>query len=128
MKNRNLRKLLLQIVISGLFAIAVLQQSILCASAKPFVSRLAPKAHLQAESQAEYRIKPRDILDIRIEGECIYSTDFEVDERGRISMAFIDEIQAAGRTVAELETNIAKKLSKYLKEPKVKIRLIEKST
>ena len=78
----------------------------------------------QEKSGAEYRIKPKDELDIRIEGGCIYSTSFEVDERGDIEFPFADEVRAAGMTAAELASELARQSGKYLKDPKVHVRVI----
>jgi hypothetical protein len=83
-----------------------------------------PSPYHQERSEAEYRIKPKDELDIRIEGACIYSTRFEVDERGIIELPFADEVQAAGMTAAELASELTRQLGKYLKDPKVHVRVI----
>jgi protein involved in polysaccharide export with SLBB domain len=80
------------------------------------------------EPEATYRIKPKDELDIRIEGACIYSTRFVVDERGFIEMPFAGEVRAAGKTVAELVFELASELKKYMKDPKVHVRVMEGRT
>ena len=78
----------------------------------------------QERPEGEYRIKPKDKLDIRIEEACIYSTTFEVDERGFIEVPFADEVQAAGRSAAGLASEIERELRKYWKNPKVHVRVI----
>ncbi len=83
-----------------------------------------PSTDSQEGSEAEYRIKPKDELDIRIEGACIYSTRFEVDGRGIIELPFADEVRAAGMTTAELASELARQLGKYLKDPKVHVHVI----
>ena len=60
----------------------------------------------QNPSEIEYRIKSRDTLHIRIVGSTV-DADVEVDERGMIQIAFVDDdIQAAGRIVNELQTKL----------------------
>jgi protein involved in polysaccharide export with SLBB domain len=79
----------------------------------------------EEQPAASYRIKPKDVLDIRIEEACIYVTRFEVDERGLIEVTFAGEVQAAGKTVAELSADLTSELKKYMKDPKVHVRITE---
>jgi beta-N-acetylhexosaminidase len=81
---------------------------------------------VQDRMSREYRIRPSDTLDVRIEGQPDGGS-CEVDEGGMIRMAFIDDsITAAGKTAAELADEIAFKLKKYLKNPVVQVRVVQK--
>lgn len=88
----------------------------------------ALQSHAQDQSNADYRIKPRDLLHIFIEGVCIYNPTFKVDDRGMIRMPIIYEVHAAGKTAADLENEIATKLNQYLKNPKVHVRVLKRRT
>jgi protein involved in polysaccharide export with SLBB domain len=84
-------------------------------------------ASSQNRSGAEYRIKIKDVLDIRVEG----ATDgccVEVDERGMIQAAFVDEdVRAEGKTTDELASALADKMKRFLKNPKVHVRVLPRS-
>jgi hypothetical protein len=71
-----------------------------------------------------YLIRRGDVLDIDLVG----NPDFgpvEVDQDGMISIAFAeDEIKAAGRTSEELTSVIVNELKRYLKEPRLRIRVL----
>jgi protein involved in polysaccharide export with SLBB domain len=84
----------------------------------------------QDQSEAYYRIRPKELLRINIEDcacQCFGDT-YEVDDHGDIhGLAFIekDAIPAAGKTTAELADDIVSELKKYLKNPKVNVALVK---
>jgi protein involved in polysaccharide export with SLBB domain len=85
-------------------------------------------ASAQNQSDAQYRIKPKDTLHIKIVGST-YDDIVEVDDRGMIQIAFVDgDIQATGKTVNELKDDVVIRLKKLLKNPSVEIRLIQRRT
>jgi polysaccharide export outer membrane protein len=70
----------------------------------------------------EYRIAPQDVLEVTVFRVPDLSKTVPVSGSGRISMPLIGEVQAAGLTVAELETDIAAKLAAdYLQSPDVSV-------
>lgn len=87
----------------------------------------ASAASSQNRSDAEYRLKIKDVLDIHVEG----ATDgccVEVDEKGMIQVAFLDgSIRAEGKTTDELASELADKLKRFLKNPKVHVRVLPRS-
>lgn len=74
--------------------------------------------------RAEYRIAPEDTLDVAVYQVDGLTKTVQVDGRGRISLPLIGVTQASGKTVRELEEEIAKKLgAKYLQNPQVTVFL-----
>jgi beta-N-acetylhexosaminidase len=79
---------------------------------------------IQDRSDKNYRIRSKDMLDIRIYS--ITDGDFprEVDDNGMIHVPFIeDEIKASQKTAEELTHEIAEKLRKYFKNPEVQVKV-----
>ena len=105
-------------------ACIILQQSVVSGSAKQLVEGVAPAFNSQDKSEVEYRIKLKDDLDIRIEGVCTNGHISKVDKNGKIRMALIGEIQAAGKRENELAAELADRLNEYLVNPKVEVRVI----
>jgi len=75
-------------------------------------------------SDQSYLIRRGDILDLDLIG----ASDFgpaKVDQNGKISIALIEnKISAAGKTCDELTNVITNELKRYLKEPKISIRVL----
>lgn len=73
------------------------------------------------ENSSEYRIGPGDSLDITIWHNTDLSSHVEVRPDGRISMALLGDVVAAGKTPMALASEIQDKLKSYIKEPLVTI-------
>ena len=73
------------------------------------------------ENSSEYRIGPGDSLDITIWHNIDLSSHVEVRPDGRISMALLGDVVAAGKTPMALASEIQDKLKSYIKEPLVTI-------
>ena len=81
---------------------------------------------IQNRSAEGYRIRPRDTLNIQIEGTTGGGA-LEVDDNGMIRLAFIEtEIRAEGKTSHELAEEITAKMKKYLKKPLVQILIVQR--
>ncbi|MDB5450393.1 MAG: gumB [Phenylobacterium sp.] len=79
-----------------------------------------PDTIAQLRSGADYRIGPQDTLDVNVSQLPELSKTFQVDSGGKILLPLVGQIQAAGRTPAELSDDIAKGLKKsYMKDPQV---------
>jgi polysaccharide export outer membrane protein len=78
-----------------------------------------------ASGDLSYRIGPGDILDIRVFGRPEMTKDVRVDNFGRIRMPFLDELQAACLTEAQLAQALAEKYKKYLRDPQVDVMVKE---
>jgi len=73
-------------------------------------------------SRVEYRVGPLDLLEISVFRVPDLSKTVKVNANGEISMPLIGAVQAGGKTVSELETEIAAKLEKnYLQSAQVSV-------
>jgi len=78
-----------------------------------------------AQKSNNYTIGPEDILEIIVLGQQDLHRTVEVAQNGTISFPLIGEIQASGRTIYELENDIARKLAvgKFLLHAQVSIKI-----
>jgi polysaccharide export outer membrane protein len=73
-------------------------------------------------TQTEYRVAPLDMLDVSVFQVPDLSRSVQVDASGRINLPLIGEVGAAGKTVEELQSDIAGRLGeKYLESPQVTV-------
>ncbi len=78
------------------------------------------------EGASDYRIGPQDLLTISVFGVPELNQEVRVNTSGHISLPLIGNVQAGGRTVQELEQDIAAKLSaSYLQSPQVTVFIKE---
>ena len=76
--------------------------------------------------KSEYRIGPQDLLKVSIFMNEELERELRVNATGQISLPLIGVVQAGGKTVLELETEIADKLGKtYLQNPQVTVFIKE---
>jgi polysaccharide export outer membrane protein len=68
-----------------------------------------------------YRIGPGDLLDVRVYGRAELTREVRVTNEGRIRLPFLDEVQVACQTEAELSEKIATQYRKYLRDPQVDV-------
>jgi protein involved in polysaccharide export with SLBB domain len=71
--------------------------------------------------EAEYRIQPGDLLDIKFFYSPELNEQMPVRPDGRISLQLAHEIMAAGLTPAELAKALKEKYSEELKKPEVTV-------
>ena len=83
---------------------------------------------LSNEEARTYRLGPGDRLRILVYGEtdsASENNEFFVGSSGTVSVPLIGDVQAAGKTVDQLQADIVEKLKDgYLKDPKVNIEVI----
>jgi len=85
-----------------------------------------PDTVTQARAAGDYRIGPQDMLDIDVSQVPELSKPFEVDTGGNLLLPLVGQVQAAGRTPAELSADIATALKKkYMKDPQVVVSVKE---
>jgi polysaccharide export outer membrane protein len=72
-----------------------------------------------ALAEAAYRIRPGDALRIAVLRHPEYAQEMTVQSDGRISYFLIGEINAAGKTPAELQSDIQRALAPQLKDAQV---------
>ncbi|HMB56849.1 MAG TPA: polysaccharide biosynthesis/export family protein [Arenimonas sp.] len=71
---------------------------------------------------SEYRVGPQDLIEISVFQVPDLNRTVRVNSVGQISLPLIGIVQAGGKTVQELETEVAKKLnSTYLQSPQVTV-------
>jgi polysaccharide biosynthesis/export protein len=68
-----------------------------------------------------YVLGPGDSIEITVYGESDLSHTVTIKPDGTIALALINEVKAAGKTTAQLENELAKMYSKYLKTPSVSV-------
>jgi len=76
-----------------------------------------------AGRRSEYRIEPRDILALNVEGQPDLTAKFEVDDDGAVMLPLVGRLVVSGLTGAELTTELARRLSDYVKNPQVAVRV-----
>jgi polysaccharide biosynthesis/export protein len=99
--------------------VAILLAGLLAGCASPSYSPL-----LAANGGAPYTLASGDKMRVLVFGQENLSNIYAVDGSGRISMPLIGLVPAAGRTTAELEADIARRLRNgFIREPNVAIEV-----
>ncbi len=76
------------------------------------------------EPTEDYRIGPRDVIDVKVKDAPELSDTFEVTAAGNISMEYLKRIAVAGKTTDELARYIADRLrGNYLRDPQVSVTI-----
>ena len=74
----------------------------------------------------EYRIGPLDVLEVNSHiGDKVNVTMITVDNRGKISYSFIDDLDVAGLTPSQTDNLITKKMSSFIKSPRIDVLVKE---
>ena len=71
--------------------------------------------------EAEYRLGPEDVIEVFVWKEPELTTTVVIRPDGRISLPLANELEASGKTAAELQQEITAKLSKYVVQPMVNV-------
>ena len=104
--------------------------ALLALSAAPTLARTVdlppPDVVTHQQAAGDYRIGPQDILDINVSQVEELSKPVTVDTSGKILLPLVGQMQASGRTPAELSGDIAAALKKhYMKDPQVVVSVKE---
>jgi polysaccharide export outer membrane protein len=76
----------------------------------------------RAFGDTEYRLGPEDVIEVFVWHENDLGVPSEVVRPdGKISLPLIGEIQASGKTQAQLESEVVQKLRQYVSEPQVTV-------
>lgn len=75
----------------------------------------------KAYSVSDYKIGPEDLLEIDTFQVQDLKSTVRVSAQGFIKIPLVDKIEAGGLSVSELESLIARKLEKFVKEPVVSV-------
>jgi polysaccharide export outer membrane protein len=107
------------VILSALVLASVLSA---CATQQPAaVSQMPAMAASAPQAPASYVIQPGDQLDIKFFYNPELNESVTVRPDGKISLQLVDEVQAAGRTPAELDEILTKDYSTELKKPAVTV-------
>jgi hypothetical protein len=74
---------------------------------------------------AQYRLMPGDVLSVRVFGHSELSSEATIDDRGMVSLPFLDEVEAAGLTVENIRSEILLRLQRLLRNPQISVYLLE---
>ncbi len=87
-------------------------------------------ASLDSQGIRNYLLGPGDILDVRVFGQSDLSSQVEVDADGNISsLPFLEKpIRAQCRTDREVQKDIATAYAKYIKNPQVSVRVVDRKS
>jgi polysaccharide biosynthesis/export protein len=80
-----------------------------------------PKAPVLKSAEAEYRLGPEDVIDVFVWKEPDLTTTVTIRPDGRISLPLTDQLDAAGKTAAQLQQEIAEKLKQFISNPVVNV-------
>lgn len=80
-----------------------------------------PKMPVLKSAEAEYRLGPEDVIDVFVWKEPELTCTVTVRPDGRISLPLTDQVEAAGKTAAQLQQEIAEKLRQYISNPVVNV-------
>lgn len=72
-----------------------------------------------------YTLRPNDQVRVRVYNETEISGEYQVDDRGRLSIPLAGSVRAAGLTTTQLERAIASRLEKgMIRDPQVSVQVI----
>lgn len=87
------------------------------------ISLTIGQAHAQVET-TDYYLGPGDKLNVTVFGQADLSGEFEIDSSGFISMPLMGQIEAADRTVRDLQKQLEARLDKeFIVDPRVSIEV-----
>jgi polysaccharide export outer membrane protein len=82
---------------------------------------MSPAAAAADSPDTAYVIGPTDQLDVFVWRQPDLSTKAVVRPDGKISVPLVEDMQASGRTPTQLASDITKRLSEYVQDPKVTV-------
>ena len=82
-------------------------------------------AAVSTATDPEYRIGPEDVLQIDVWKETDFSASSPVRADGKISVALLNDVQAAGLTPIQLAASLREQLSKYVVDPKITVSVTQ---
>src|SRR2546428_11262236 len=87
-------------------------------------------ASVDSQGIRNYLLGPGDVLDVRVFGQSDLSSQVEVDADGNISsLPFLETpIRAQCRTDKEVQKDIATAYAKYIKNPQVSVRVVDRKS
>lgn len=112
-------------VLAILIAMLIAQPQPAFAKAPTPLTATASKSETQEKTDPGYALGSGDKLRVIVFGEDDLGGEYVVDDNGFVRLPLIGQVSAGGRTVKQLEQDIAKQLgSRYLKNPRVSIEVV----
>jgi polysaccharide biosynthesis/export protein len=74
-----------------------------------------------SEPALDYRLGPEDVIDVFVWKEPDLSTTVTIRPDGKISLPLANELEASGKTAAELQQEIVVRLQRYITQPVVNV-------
>lgn len=75
----------------------------------------------EAEGDKKYLLQVNDVLDVKFDNQPQFNDSVIVRPDGKISLALIKSVSAEGKTPEQLEVELVKKYSKFLKNPELTV-------
>ena len=94
----------------------------------PLAAQAQEQQKQQGQQQfvSEYRIGPRDLLEVTVIGFEDLNRSYRVSEEGKINLPYLGEVEVQGLTRSELEKKLVQLLEeKYLQNPQVSVVIAE---
>jgi polysaccharide export outer membrane protein len=110
--------LLYLLILCGAFGAAFAQSKSLISPVTPGINSATAVALPQ---DSTYVIGPEDILQVNVWKEAEISALVPVRSDGKISLALLDDVQAAGLTPVQLAANISERLKRFISTPRVTV-------
>jgi polysaccharide export outer membrane protein len=85
----------------------------------------APAQAGQAFGEREYRLGPEDVLSVFVWKQPDLSTTVVIRPDRKISLPLLGEVEAAGKTATQLQTEIAAALHQFVNDPRVNVMVKE---
>lgn len=77
----------------------------------------------------EYLLGPSDVVELRVFNDAQFNGELEVDADGNVTVPFVDQpVRAQCRTVNSLRKDVSSAIARFLKEPKVYMRIKEQNS
>lgn len=112
-------------LLSGLLSAAVLSLSLAsCASSGAAATAAPPPAQMDA-SVADYHIGVDDLVQVTVWRNPELGITVPVRPDGKISVPLVGDVEAGGRTPAEVGKDIETRLGDYVRDPQVAVILTE---
>jgi polysaccharide biosynthesis/export protein len=125
----GLTRFILQLNRQWLIGSVVAVLSLVICGCTPPVSHLteaqAAAAAVATPDQEKYLLGPEDALEVSVWKEPDLTKQLVVRPDGKITYPLIGEVQAAGQTVKQLQTEILKRLEKYVTDAHVTVILLK---
>src|SRR6266849_8807246 len=98
------------------------------AQSQPQSSGMSSDNSTDIQGRKRYLVGPGDLLDVRVFGQSDLNSTVEIDDEGNISsLPFLETpIPAMCRNEKDIHKSIALAYSKYLKNPRVSVRVTER--